>query len=332
MNPERHTKLAANTVVLLALVGLAFLGLSCSGDGGQASQQEPKKIAVLQLGTHPVIDAVVRSLDDHTRELFGDRVQVIKYNANFDINTLTTMARQMVASDATVLVGITTPASGQLIGANRGLKPLVFTFVSDPGQIGYKGPGSMKNITGLSDQVQYERTLDTIRMIMPNAKRVGYLLTRSENNAIVIHHEFAALAPSRGFEIITAEIGQVTDIRTAAETLAPRVDLFLFGGDNTIASGLGAMIAAASSHRIPVFACDEESVQNGAVCAYSVDYPAMGRRTAEVCAIVLGGADPGRIPLEIFVAEKLIVNKKAAQKVGLSLPQDLIKKASRVIE
>jgi len=318
--------------VHLCATALALLSLSCTHESEQPSHEQVRTIAVLQLGSHQVIDSVVKGLEDQLEKIYGNRIRLVKYNANFDMNTTGSMSRQMLASNAEILVGVTTPVSGQLVGVNGGTKPLVFTFVSDPGQIGYKGPGTLRNTTGLSDEVDYEKTLDMIRSIMPSAKRIGYPLTRSENNAIVIHREFSRLAPSRGFEIITAEIAQATDVRMAAETLAPRVDLFLFGGDNTVASGLGALIAAAEGRSIPLFACDEESVQNGAVGAYSVDYAAMGRRTAEVCSMILGGADPERIPLEVFVANRLILNKKAAQKARLSVPQELLTKAHRVVE
>lgn len=252
------------------------------------------------------------------------------YNGNFDLSTIGVLAKQMVASEADVLVSVTTPATGQLIGANRGLKPLIYTFVSEPEALGYKGPGSLPNTTGLSDRVNYKRSLDLIRALLPTAKKIGFLLTASEPNAVTIHREFLQIAPKYGFEIITATIGQATDIRTAAETLAPRVDLFLFGGDNTIASGFEALLIPANARKLPVFACDEESVTRGAIAAVSVDYKDMGKSTAEMCAAVLGDADPNRIPYKQYTASRLILNAKTARYLGLVFP-DAIKYSADLI-
>ena len=101
---------------------------------------------------------------------------------------------------------------------------------------------------------------------------------------------------------------------------ATKVDVFLFGGDNTVMSGIDALITAAHSNGKPVFSCDELSVSHGAIAAYSVDYHEMGRRTANTCAAVFGGADPTNIPIDIMTGTRLIINRKAARMLGVKLP------------
>ena len=328
-------RLNKNHLFFIALfIVLPIFCISCkdkTSDTSKVSFPE-SRIAVLQLGTHSVIDTVVKGLQDRTTELYGSNVNVKVYNANFDIAALSMLANQMVASKPSVLVGVTTPAAGQLVGANRGIYPLVFTFVSNPEDIGYFGKGSKPNVCGLSDKVEYKKTLSMIRHIMPDAKEIGYILTRSENNAVTIHKEFSEIAPDYAFTIKTVTINNSQDVRQAAELLVKSSDLFLFGGDNQIMSVINSLIDTANAHKIPVFACDEESVKKGAAAAYSVPYYEMGRRTADYCGLILSGANPDRVPVEVFTGTKLIINTLACQSLGLDIPQLLIDNADVLVK
>lgn len=294
-------------------------------------EQQSREVAVLQLGSHPVIDQVVEGFRERMQEIFAAGTAPIRvFNANFDNQSLVTQARQAVLSDAAVLVGVTTPASVTLAGANRGSKPLVFTFVTDPRAMGYEGPGTLQNVTGLSDQVDFAGVLDLIAKLQPNAKRIGYLLTQSESNAQMIYEGFSRLARERGLEIRTAVLSGPGDVRTASETLAQTVDCFLFGGDNNVAGNLEALIDVATRHNKPVYANDTESVERGAVAAISVDYITMGRRTADVVALALAGAELDRLAPQVYTADQLVLNSSAAARHGIQIPADVRAMATHI--
>jgi putative tryptophan/tyrosine transport system substrate-binding protein len=316
-------------------IGLALL-ISLLGSGCDKAP-EPKgkvrKISLLQLGTHPVIDSVVAGFQQKAKALFGNDVQLTILNGNFDSMTLNTHARQMTSSDADLLVSVTTPATGTLVGVNRGYKPLVFSFVSNPKSVGYNGLGSLPNTTGLSDVVDYERTLKLIRAVLPKVTNIGYLITRSEENAQVVYEGFKEKASEYGFKLIVAGIGDERDVRDAAESLAPQVDIFLVGGDNILAKAINTLltVAKSSSPPRPVFSCDEESIKSGAIAGYSVDYHTMGGRTAEICGLILGGADPNKMQVERFTANKLILNDGAAKTFNITFPADIRREAAEII-
>ena len=318
--------------ILFAISITAFLiTQGCSKNDNSANSTNVRNIAVLQLGQHPVIDAVVNGFKNRIESTFKDKVKLSVFSANFDGKTMSNLSKQLVASDYSLLVGVTTPASGQLIGASRGIKPVVFTFASDLKALGYRDNKKLLNTTGLSDQVDYSRALLMVREFLPNAKTIGYLVTRSESNAVLIQEGFIKAAPDENFKIISAAIGSVSDIRKAADLLVNKVDVFMVGGDNTLASGLNALLDVARAHKIPVFANDEASVEKGAIAAYSVDYYQMGSRTADICALILAGAKPEDVPVELFYGTKLVINKKAASEIGVTVPRFFEKAADRLI-
>jgi len=289
-------------------------------------------ITILKLGDHRVINAVEKGIKMRLEHLFKPHsYKIVTVNANFDMGSLGEMARVAVTSDADVLISITTPASNAMIGANRGWKPLVFTFVTDPGQLGYKEPGSLNNTTGMSDEVDYSGTVELINMLLPNSKRVGYLLTRSESNARVIYNSFRPELEAAGFTVVTAELAAASDLRVAAATLVESVDFFLFGGDNTIANNIEVLFDVARTNGLPVIANDELSVEGGALAAISVDYQQMGERTAELAVLLLAGADPSLMPVEVLTADRLVVNLDTAADLAINVPEDLLRRSSRVI-
>jgi len=322
-----------NIIAFLLLVSV-ILNSSCKNKNGDSvtPQNNPTTIAILQFGSHPVIDTVTEGFEERINQIFKN-IEIKKYNGNFDISTINILSEQMVASKADILVSVTTPASSMLVGANRGLKPLIFTFVSNPIDIGYSVPRGLKNTTGISDKVDCINTMRLIRDILPKAKRIGYLLTRNEANAISIYEDFKELESEYEMKIFTAEIGNSIDIRIAAESLITKnIDLFLFGGDNNIASSISVLVDVANGNNIPIIACDEQSIESGALIGYSVDYKSMGKRTAEICGLVVAGANPQDLPVEEFIASKLIINMKVAKQLGIILPESVLEKANRLLE
>ena len=63
-----------------------------------------------------------------------------------------------------------------------------------------------------------------------------------------------------------------------------------------------------------------------------LNYFDVGRQTGDIVVRVLKGESPGDIPVTIAKGTDLFVNKKAAAKMGVTLSDDLIKRAKKVIE
>ncbi len=305
-----------------------------SGCGTPGPQDgEPSMVALLHPGSHPVIEDVVRGFRSRLDELYapGD-VNLVLFNAGFDTLELRRLSDQAVRSDADVLVSISTPASSALLERNRGARPLLFSFVTDPGALGYAGPGSLPNATGLSNRIAYGRTLDLILTVIPDAETVGYFFTEDERNARAIHQGFVEAAPAHGMQIRSAVVAGPEELTEAAEAMAPNVDVFLFGGDNSLGNSIGDVLTTGKRHGVPVFGNEQESVEGGAVGAWSVGYEAMGRRTADLAAAILGGARPDRMPVEVFSSDHLILNREAARYFDLTLPESLLRAAHRIID
>ena len=88
----------------------------------------------------------------------------------------------------------------------------------------------------------------------------------------------------------------------------------------------------ASKLRLPVGAHRSQMADDGALVSYSSILDDQMRRAAEMVDMVLRGKKPSDIPVEQSTKFELVVNKKAARALGITIPQSLLAQADRVIE
>ncbi|MEO9700415.1 ABC transporter substrate-binding protein, partial [Marinobacter alexandrii] len=123
-----------------------------------------------------------------------------------------------------------------------------------------------------------------------------------------------------------------SEVLGASRSLVGEVDAIYLTTDNTVISAVEAVISVGERASIPVFAADTATVSRGAVAALGFNYYNHGRQTGAMVARVLNGNKPGDMPVETMDTLDLFVNPAAAERMGITLSDDLIQDAKEVVK
>jgi putative ABC transport system substrate-binding protein len=83
--------------------------------------------------------------------------------------------------------------------------------------------------------------------------------------------------------------------------------------------------------RLPAIYEAREMVISGGLMSYSTNLLDLYRRAATYVDKILKGAKPADLPVERTARAELIINLKAANQIGLSVPPALLQRADNVI-
>ena len=297
---------------------------------------ETYKIGVGQFAQHGSLDNCYQGFLAGLAEagiVEGENLKVDYQNAQADMGIAQQIAAQFAAGRVDMMVGIATPMAQACYNAASGAMPTIFTAVTDPIAAGFVNAdgAAAGEVTGTSDALPIKAQLETIRAMLPEAKKVGILYTTSEVNSISAIELYKQLAPQYGFEIVESGISTIADIPLALDMLLSKVDCLTNLTDNTVVSALALMLDKANAAGKPVFGSEIEQVKLGCIAAEGLDYIALGRQTGLMAAKVLKGeAKASEIAYEIITEPGLYVNAAVLEKFGVTLSDELAARANEV--
>lgn len=339
-----HQPAKGATALLAAILAPALLLTGCGGSSDDdaapgtdadtdtettepaGATGESVSIGISQIVTHPSLDASREGFKDALADA-GYDVDWDEQNAQGDQSIAASIAGSFASSDLDLILAIATPTAISLAQAVTDV-PVLFTAVTDP--VGsalvesMEAPGA--NVTGTSDAVPVADLLELVTQIVPDAESVGIVYNAGEPNAVaqVEWAEEAAADLGLTLELATADTSGA--VQQAADSLD--VDAFFVITDNTVVSALETLIQVAEDKDIPVIASEGDSVARGAIATIGIDYYELGYQTGEMAVRILNGeADPATMPVEVQTELALHLNTGAAERMGVTIPDDLLSQA-----
>jgi putative ABC transport system substrate-binding protein len=300
------------------------------------AKAEDVTVAVTAIVEHPALDAVRKGVQDTLAAAGykeGENLKFLFESALGNPATAAQIARQFAGEDPNVIVPISTPSAQAVVSSTRDI-PVVFTAVSDP--LGAQlvkdmdKPGG--NVTGLSDMSPVAEHIALIKEILPNVKSIGYLYNSGEANSVSLLAVLKTEAEKAGLKVVESAATKSAEVQGAARALVGRADVIYVPTDNTIISALEGAVAVAEEAKLPLFTADTDSVSRGSIAALGFNYYDVGKQTGDIVVRILKGENPGDIAVKVAAGSDLVVNKKAAEKMGVTLPESVLKRANRVVE
>lgn len=324
------------TIVALTVMVVAALFMTQKEQSSQSTSSEKVKIGVLQFVTHDSLDEIYKGIKAGLEEggySTTDNLEIDFMNAEADQSQVQTMSKKLVDNGNELLIGIATPAAQGLANATTEL-PIIMGAVTDP--VGanlvsdLKNPGG--NITGVSDQTPVADAVSLIKEITPDAKTIGVLYSSNEDNSKIQVAEFKAAAEEAGYTVLEYAVASSNELASTVEVATSKTDVLFTPVDNTVASAFSTVVSVANKTKTPIFTSVEDMVEGGGIASVTLSQYDLGVATGKMAAKILDGATPADTPVQIFNEGTVVVNQKVAKELGITLSDDVISKASKVIE
>jgi len=312
--------------------------LIASAVAGVPATASPKKIDMITMTDTPqlleVHDGIVAGLKQ-LGYVEGKDIQIDFKSAQGNFGTAQQIVRQFVGDRPDVIVPITTPTSQATAAATKDI-PIVFTTVTDPiaAKLVSKLDKPGGNISGVSDPVPIKQMMTMIKEFVPGLKKLGLVYDPSLPNSVVTVKQIKEVATTMGFTTVESAAMGLNNVPTAGQALVGKVDAIFVPNDTTVYAVFESLVKVAQDGKVPLFTAERRSVQRGAIATIGLDFVRMGVVTAGMIDKVLKGTKPGDLDV-IDMAEQpgalsLYINKGAAEKMGVKISPELLKKAAEV--
>jgi putative tryptophan/tyrosine transport system substrate-binding protein len=212
--------------------------------------------------------------------------------------------------------------------------PIVMAAAIDPigeGLVQSLGhPGT--NFTGLSHQFPDTtgKQLELLKELVPGSSTVAVLWDRGSR---LSWQAASAVARARGWKLLSLEMRDAGEIERAFRTATAARAGALLVLTGHIAFPYAARIAELAAHnRLPAMYDLRPYVAAGGLISYGANLIEIWWQAAGFVDKLMKGAKAGELPIEQPTKFELVINRKAARLIGITIPQSLLLRADDVIQ
>lgn len=256
-------------------------------------------------------------------------------NAKGDRNALQAGAKELAAKKVEVIFTTGTRAAAAAAAATQEV-PHVFVHPGDPAAAGLvKTVGDIpRNVTGVAAYAgeTTDRRLALFKEILPGLTKIHVFFDANSSGASERIAATEVAAKKIGLQLVGHGIKSSDELRTTLSNMHSEPGAAIFQiSDDLVESEAEFIFATARQKKLPTMFNEEAWAIAGATAAYGPSYLDMGRQAARVIDQILKGKAPSAIPIVRSSKFDLTINYRAANYIGLQLPNSLLKKADKVI-
>ena len=261
-----------------------------------------------------------------------------RWAAPADPESMHRLAKELVALRPDLLLSQSTPATTALLQETRTI-PVIFGIVADPIGSGFVAsfPRPGGNATGfaVAEPTQAGKWMELLKEIAPRVTRVAVLFNPAMAAAFAEFwlKPFQAAAPSFAVEVILAPVHNTSELESviAAQASEPNSGLFVMPDAFTITYRV-EVTSLAARYRLPAVYAFRFFTKLGGLLSYGEDLTDNFRRAATYADRILKGEKPSELPVQGPVKFELVINRKTAKELDLTIPSSLLATADELID
>jgi putative tryptophan/tyrosine transport system substrate-binding protein len=327
------------TIRLIAMLALIILMAPLATEAQQATKVY--RIGRLSPGSPLLVAHLWEAFRQGLRELGyveGQNVIIEDRYAEGSQERLRDLAAELVRLHVDVIVAEGATATRAAQHATRTIPIVMATSADAVGEglvASLARPGG--NITGLSflgEELPGKR-LELLKETVPQSTRIAVLANPAFPAYASRLHNLTIAARALELHLHVVEVRRAEELDTAfaALTRAGANAVIVIEDAVVLNSERGRVVAdLAATHRLPVMYAWREWVVAGCLMSYGPSRPGMYRHVAIYVDKILKGANPAELPVEQATKFELVINRRTAQALGITMPPSLLLLADEVIQ
>lgn len=281
--------------------------------------QDVLKIAIITPTTHPSLEEIERGFRETIHKLSPKACQIKTYNGHANKTLLRAEVENAAHSsyDLVLAIGSGTAQMSQEVFLKRNsATPIVFTAVAKPHKL------SLQSLSGVKEEVDFEKLLSLLPYLGRDIRTVLVVYDPNNHGLKEDRQDVEKILKQMNIALKSVEVFRSNEIQAKALAFIDSVDAVLVLKDNTVVSGLDSLLNMCEKRKIPLIACDLDSVDRGACFAHGVNEYAFGSDAAKLgLQIALHNDRKARI---VGVSQEHFsfkFNEKSLQSLGIDIQQ-----------
>jgi putative tryptophan/tyrosine transport system substrate-binding protein len=308
-------------ICLLAAVGVA-----------RAASAKIWRVALVTSGRGVEILDIVRSSFRSAGYEEGKNLIIDFREANGHYESLPGLVNKLITLKPDLIIAEATPAVAAAQRATQTI-PIIMAPASDPIGSGFvksfTHPGG--NITGVANMFgdATTKTLDIIRLVFPNAKTIGVLISNNPSHPPLAEIAVRA-AEAIGISASSFVAKNPEDLENAfAQMKAANCEVVYVLADPP----RPALPPIALKAGLPtIFQVSTYVTLHGGLMSYGPNIRSFFTKAVEYADRIMKGADPKELPVEQPTTFDFVVNLRTAGALGITIPERVLLMADQVIE
>ena len=284
----------------------------------------------------PRVEALRQGLRD-LGHVEGKNIKIEYRYAEGKLERLPDLAQELVRLKVDILV-VSSIITAERVRQLTTSIPIIVASAGNPIGSGLVAslarPGG--NVTGLyqfSPELLGKR-LELLNEVTPKVSRFGFLNgTDAPAAKSMFFKEAQVVAQRLGVQLQLIEVtGQNPDLEAAFQSIAKdRIDGLVTESSGIVNFHRQKILQLVEQNHIPAMHSDQEWPNVGGLMSYGANRVYLFRRVGSYVDKILKGANPAELPMEQPTKFELVINLKAANQIGLTIPPSMLARADKVI-